>query len=179
MKKFIIIFSMAILMITGLFLVFLAIGWIPVKNIEQILISIQGQIIPAIIVGALLLGGGAYLIYFLVREIRHGLTISFQNPEGEVRVSIGAVEEFLKRLEGGFDEVREMKPVLSITKKGLDIIAWITLEPNTNIPEATTRIQGTIREYIEGVLGIKNIASIKVFITKIAHEEKEVEITRP
>ena len=179
MKKFVVIFSMAILMVVGLFLIFLAVGLIPIKNIEQILISIQEQIIPAIIVGALLLGGGIYLVYLLVREIHYGLTISFQNPEGEVRVSIGAVEEFLKRLEGGFDEVREMKPVLSITKKGLEVIAWITLESNTNIPEATTRIQGTIREYIEGVLGIKNIASIKVFVTKIAHEEKAVEITRP
>lgn len=179
MKKFVIIFSMAILIVVGLFLIFLAIGWIPVKNIEQILISIQEQIIPTIIVGVLLLGGGVYLVYFLVREIHYKLTISFRNPEGEVRVSLAAVEEFLRRLKGGFDEVREMKPELSMTKKGLEINARLTLEPNTNIPEAATRIQGTIREYVEGVLGIKNIASIKVFIAKIAHKEKGIEITRP
>lgn len=179
MKRFVVSFSMAILVVVGLFLIFLAIGRIPIENIRQILISIQEQIIPTIIVGALLLGGGGYLFYLLVREIRYGLTISFQNPEGEVRVSLAAVEEFLKRLEGGFDEVREMKPELSITKKGLEINARLTLEPNTNIPEATTRIQGTIREYIEGVLGIKNIAAIKVFVTKIAHEEKGTETTRP
>lgn len=177
MKKFIIFFSMVILVVMGLFLIFLAIGWLPVEGIKQILISIQEQIIPTIIVGALLLGGGVYLVYLLVREIRYGLTISFRNPEGEVRVSLGAVEEFLKRL--GFDEVREMKPELSITKKGLEINARLTLEPNINIPEATIRIQGTIREYVEGVLGIKNIASIKVFITKIAREREGAEITRP
>ena len=180
MKRFTVIFSAVILTVIGFFLIFLGIGWIPAKSIEQILISIQERIIPAIVVGILLLGGGVYLIYLLVREIRYGLAISFQNPEGEVRVSTGAVEEFLKRLERGFDEVREMKPELSITKKGLEITAWVMLEPNVNIPEATTRVQETIREYVEGVLGIKKIVSIKVFITKIAREEgkKEIESTR-
>jgi uncharacterized alkaline shock family protein YloU len=172
---------MAILVVVGLFLVFLAIGLLPVEGIKQILISIQEQIIPTLIVGALLLVGGSYLFYILAREIRLGSAISFQNPEGEVKVLLSAIEEFLKRLEGRIDGVREMKPKLLMTKKGLEINARVTLEPNTNIPEATTRAQETLREYVEGVLGIKNIALIKVLITKIAdeHEREESEVTRP
>jgi len=179
MKKFVVFFSMTILGIVGLFLIFLAIGWIPVEGIGRVLISIQEQIIPTIVIGVLLLAGG-YLVYLSAEEIRYGSTISFRNPEGEVRVSLGAIEEFLKRLEGGFERVREMKPKLSMTKKGLEINARLTLEPNTNIPDVAARVQGTIRDYTEGVLGIKNIASIKVFVTKIAHEHEmeESETTR-
>jgi uncharacterized alkaline shock family protein YloU len=177
MKKFGIIFPMAISVIVGLLLIYLvlrAVGWI---KIEPILESIQEQIPLTVIIGALLLGGGIYLAYFLVKEIYYGSAISLQNPEGEVRVSLAAIEEFLKRLEGEFEQVREMKPKLSVTKKGLEINVRLTLEPDTNIPEVTARVQGTIREYIEGVLGIKDVASVKVLITKIAHKEKGVEIT--
>ncbi len=107
--------------------------------------------------------------------------MAFQNPEGEVRVTFSAIEDFIRRLAGKIEEVEEMHPEVVATKEGLEIHNRITLGPNMSIPEASSRIQETIKKYVEDVLGIRDILAIKVLVTKIAHEEvkKRVEEAKP
>ncbi len=121
-------------------------------------------------VGSLLFVLGLANIFLGLRELRPEPTISFYNPQGEVRVAFSAIEDFVKRLSAHIEEVRELKPKVMVAKKGLEIYNRVTLAPNINIPEASLKIQETIKSHVQDVLGIKDITAIKVLIVKIAPE---------
>ncbi|MCD5398098.1 alkaline shock response membrane anchor protein AmaP [candidate division NPL-UPA2 bacterium] len=171
MKVFSVIFSIIVLIALGGYLIFFAFGEAPADQAYDFLRVLEGKRALMGGVGLAFLILGCSLIVFTLRKFSREPSMAFQNPEGEVRVAFSAIEDFIKRLGGKLTEVREMHPQVLVTREGLEICSRIVLEPNINIPEATSRIQEMIKKYVEDVLGIKDIVSIKVLVVKIAPEE--------
>ncbi len=185
MKAFSTAFSIIVLVALGVYLLAFVLGEAPADQAYGFLRVLEGK--RALVGGAglVFLALGCLLIVLTLRRFSREPSMAFQNPEGEVRVTFGAIEDFIKRLGGKLMEVREMHPQVLATREGLEIYNRIILEPNTNIPEATSRIQEMIKKYVEDVLGIKDILAIKVLVVKIAPEEtrkgkrKEEELVAP
>lgn len=97
--------------------------------------------------------------------------ISFGNPLGEVKVSLAAISEFVKRLGDQIEEIKEIKPRVVIGRKGLQIYNKITLFSDSNIPEASDRVQTVVKRYVQDVLGIQEVNEVKVFVEKIIPRE--------
>jgi len=97
--------------------------------------------------------------------------ISFGNPLGEVKISLSAISEFVKRLGGQIEEIKEIKPRVVIGRKGLQIYNKITLFSDSNIPEASDRVQTVVKRYVQDVLGIQEVSEVKVFVEKIIPRE--------
>ncbi|MCK4262135.1 alkaline shock response membrane anchor protein AmaP [bacterium] len=173
--------SIVVLVAVGVYLVCLAIGVTSIEQMASFIKPLEETKVITGIAGIISLAMGFSLLYLALRKFTREPSMAFQNPEGEVRVTFNAIEDFVKRLGGKLEEVKEMHPEVIATKEGLEIHNRITLGPNLSIPEASSRIQETIKKYVEDVLGIRDIVAIKVLITKIAHEEvkeKEEEVRR-
>jgi len=99
-------------------------------------------------------------------------TIAFENPEGEVTVSLSAIEDFIKKSVGRLPEVKELKSVVTANKKGINIGCKAIIFANTNIPETTERIQSVIKSKVHEMLGVEEKINIKVHVTKISVDEK-------
>ena len=171
MKAFSTAFSIIVLIALGVYLIYFAFGGVSVDQIHNFLKILEERSAIAGMAGLAFLAIGCSLIILTFRRFSREPSMAFQNPEGEVRVAFSAIEDFIKRLGGKLTEVREMHPQVLVTREGLEIYSRIILEPNINIPEATSRIQEIIKKYVEDVLGIKDIVAIKVLVVKIAPEE--------
>lgn len=124
------------------------------------------------ITGGLLVIVTSLVIQVVIGRMQMERTIAFDNPDGQVTLSLSAVEDFIKRLTKQIPEIKELKPSVIATKKGVDITTRIVLFSDTSIPELTERVQNLIKGRIQDILGIEEPVFIKVHIAKIVQKEE-------
>ena len=110
-----------------------------------------------------------------IGKLQRQKTIAFENPHGEVTLSLSAIEDYIKKLTHKMPEIRDVKSSISAGKSGLEVIAKVVLYSDVNIPEITEKMQNAIRMRLEEMLGIEETVTIKVHVTKIVQREKDVE----
>ncbi len=98
-------------------------------------------------------------------------TIAFDNPSGRVSISLGAIEDMIKRLVLRESEVKEVRPNIIATKKGLETETRLVLKADVNIPEMTARLQELIKGKIQDMIGIEEKVTVKIHVIKIISEE--------
>ena len=107
-------------------------------------------------------------------KIQREKTIAFANPNGQVTITLSAVEDLIKRLANQLSEIKDTKAIVKATKKGIDIRMRIVLCSETNIPEFTARLQDLIAGKIQEVFGIDEPINVKIHVAKIiTHEDKQ------
>lgn len=103
--------------------------------------------------------------------IQREKTIAFANPEGQVTVSLAAIEDFIRRLSSQIPEIKELKPNVVASKKGIEVLTRVILLSDTNIPEVTEKIQRLIKKRIQEMLGIEDTIKVFVHVAKIIQKE--------
>lgn len=122
-------------------------------------------------IGAVMIIIGLIVILIAVQNLRPEQTISIQSSEGELRIAFSAIEELLRKASREIRGVRELKPKVVGTKRGLEIRNSAAVEAGVSIPEITTRIQELFRSQIREVLGIEEVGAIRTYVHKIITEE--------
>jgi uncharacterized alkaline shock family protein YloU len=103
--------------------------------------------------------------------IQREKTIAFTNPEGRVTVSLAAIEDFIRRLITQISEIKELKPNVIASKKGVEVSTRVVLFSDTNIPEVTEKIQTVIKKRVQEMLGIEDTIKVLVHVAKIIQKE--------
>ena len=159
---------MALLFVMGL----AAAGWAtPVNVLQTYLAGYNERIISGII-----------LVVYLIISIKFFLqSLSVKKPPvqaivqetelGQIRVSVGAIENLVRRAIGQVNGVRDLVPRVSCTSEGINIFLRVTLSPEVNIPQTSDEIQNKVKDYITEVAGI-NIQSVKILVDSISSEVK-------
>lgn len=127
------------------------------------------------ITGGLLVVVTLLVIQVILTRLQMERTIAFENPDGQVTISLSAIEDFIKRLTRQLPEIKELKPNVIATKKGVDITTRLILFSDTNIPEVTEKIQNIIKGKVQDILGLEETISVKIHIAKIAQKEEPKE----
>ena len=112
-------------------------------------------------------------IYSFFRKLREKKGVTFANPDGQVKITLLAIEDFIRRSVSEIKEVKYLKPKAEVRKKGVRILNKVTLWSGANLPEVSNNIQSLIRKRLEEILGIENIDSVNVFVTKIMPRKKK------
>lgn len=99
-------------------------------------------------------------------------TIAFENPEGQVTVSLSAIEDFIKKSVRHLPEVKELRSNVTASKKGINILCKATIFADSNIPQTTERIQGIVKSRVQEMLGVEETINIKIHVTKITSSGK-------
>lgn len=124
------------------------------------------------ITGLLLIFISILVARLVMGKIQREKTIAFENPDGQVTISLTAVEDFIKRAIKHMQEVKEMRPSVRANKKGIIVINRVTLFSDVNIPEVTEKIQNIIKTRVQDMLGIDEPINIRVHVVKIVHKEE-------
>ena len=101
-------------------------------------------------------------------------TIAFNNPDGQVTIALGAIEDFIRKAARQVTEIKDLKSDVLATKKGIEIAARVSLWSESHIPEVTEKIQSLIKTRVQEMLGIEDPVWVRVHVAKIvARDEKE------
>ena len=113
------------------------------------------------------------LVGFIIANVNMGKTqaadtIAFENPEGQVTVSLSAIEDFVKKSIEHLAEVRDFKSKVTAGKKGISVACRATILADSNIPEITEKLQNIVKTKVHEMLGVEEAINIKIHVTKIS-----------
>jgi len=172
-----ILFYSVIIILVGLGLIAISLNILQPQDIGSLLVYLQENFNSRIVVG--LAGVLLILISFSFAQLILGRfqrekTIAFTTASGEVTIALSAVEDLIKRLTGIIPEIRELRPDVIATKKGILVDIRVVLKSEANIPELTARLQDITKSKIQEVLGLEEQIITRIHVAKIiATEEKK------
>lgn len=172
-----ILFYATVIILVGLVFILFSLNMLPTQDINNFISFIQNTPNSKIIIG--LSGLLLILISFSFAQLILGRfqrekTIAFTTSSGEVTIALSAVEDLIRRLTHLIPEIKELRPNVIATKKGILVDLRVVLKSEANIPELTSRLQDMARSKIQEVLGVEEQIIIKIHVAKIiAIEEKK------
>ncbi len=172
-----ILFYAAVIILVGVVLIVLSLNLLRPQDIIDLLIYMQGTLNSRIIVG--LSGLLLILISFsfaqlILGKFQRERTIAFTTSSGEVSISLSAVEDLIRRIGGIMPEIKELRPDVIATKKGIVVDLRVVLKSEANIPDLTARLQDITRGKLQEVLGVEEQIIVKIHVAKIiTRDERE------
>ena len=181
-----IIFYTSIVFFIGGMLIIFALNWLPLhESLNELMLylplSLNSRLIIGL-VGILLIVISVSFAQVILGKMQQERTIAFANPQGQVTISLAAVEDLIKRLTRGMPEIKEIRPDVIATKKGIRVDMRLILASEVNIPELTSRLQETVKAKVQDTLGIEEQIIVRIHVAKIISTEdkdkKKKEIDR-
>lgn len=175
-----VIFYAAILILIGIGLIIFSVVFslknnlIQPQDINNIIAYFQYTTSSRILVGLsglLLIVISFSFAQLILGRFQREKTIAFTTSSGEVTIALSAVEDLIRRAGDLMLEIKELRPNVIATKKGLEVDLRVTLRSGTNIPELTGRLQEITRSKIQEVLGIEEQILIRIHVAKIISTE--------
>ena len=167
-------YTLVFLLIGGIFIV-VALNIVPqeliIDTINSIYASTNTRLILGI-TGIIIIFISIMVVQLTVGKIQREKTIAFENPDGQVTINLTAIEDFIRRALKQLPEVKELKPNVKASKKGITIINRVTLFSDINIPEITEKIQNIVKTRVQDMLGVEEPINIRVHVVKISHKEE-------
>jgi len=115
-------------------------------------------------VGILTIGLAVLWPLSLITRTTSERHLSFRNPDGEVKVRLDAIRDFLGRLASEFPGVESMKSVVRLKSGGLAIDLQCRVQVGRAVADLSRSLQERARSCIQSDLGITEIRSIDVTI---------------
>jgi uncharacterized alkaline shock family protein YloU len=172
-----IIFYLSITLILGIVLIVFSLSLLQpqdINNLVMLIFNSPNSKISIGLSGVLLIIISFFFAQLILGRFQREKTIAFSTASGEVTIALSAVEDLIRRLAGIIPEIKELRPDVIATKKGIIVDLRIVLRSEANIPDLTARLQDLTRAKIQEVLGVEEQIIIKIHVVKIvAHEEKE------
>ncbi|NQT32256.1 MAG: alkaline shock response membrane anchor protein AmaP [Candidatus Omnitrophica bacterium] len=117
--------------------------------------------------------GGLFLLIGVISPFRmsSGLKskrmVSFQNPDGEVTVSLSAIEDYIRKISRSIPGIKDVRSHVNMTKKGIDITADVSVTEGANIPEITERIQVEVKNRVHSMIGVEENINMSMHVRRI------------
>jgi len=166
-------YTLVFFLVGGSFIV-IAANVIPLNTIIDTFNTFYSNTDVRVILGAtgvLLIFISIMVVQITVGVIKKEKTIAFENPDGQVTISLTAIEDFIKRSIKQIAEVKESRPSVRASKKGITIVNRVVLFSDANIPEVTEKMQGMMKTRVQEMLGVEEPVEIQINVTKIVHRE--------
>jgi len=147
-------FYSAVLILFGLATILLSLNLLPAATISEASNYLLSNINLRIIVGLsglLLIIVSLSLAQLVLGRFQREKTIAFSTASGQVTIALSAVEDLIRKLSGVIPEIKELRPDVIATKKGLSVDLRVVLKTEANIPDLTSRLQDITRAKIQEV----------------------------
>lgn len=173
---FAILFYATVLILIGSGVVIFSLNLFDYKEITQFFNFVLGSMYYR---GIILTSGVIIIVVsYLFAKIIFGRfqsekTIAFSTASGEVTIALSAIEDVLKNISSSIAEIKEIRPDVIATKKGILVNLKVILNAEANLPDLTTKLQEVTKSKIQEVLGLDEAIIIKIHIFKIIKEEKD------
>ncbi|MDO8662725.1 MAG: alkaline shock response membrane anchor protein AmaP [Candidatus Omnitrophota bacterium] len=165
-----IFFYAAVIILAGIVLIAFSLN-LPqpqyVTNFFDYLRSSPNARISSGLCGLLLIFLSVAFARLILGRLQREKTIAFETASGEVTIALSAVEDLIRRLTGVLPEIKELRPDVIATKKGILVDLRVVLKREANIPDLTARLQDITKSKIQEVLGIEERITVKIHVAKI------------
>ena len=171
-----IFFYAAVIILASLALIIFSLNILQPQDINSALVQVQSSINSRIITGIsglLLILISFSFAQLILGRFQREKTIAFTTASGEVTIALSAVEDLIRRLTGVIPEIKELRPDVIATKKGIIVDLRVILSKEANIPELTSRLQDITKSKIQEVLGVEEQIMVKIHVAKIAAMEEK------
>lgn len=117
--------------------------------------------------------GGLFVLIAVVapwkqaRSMKKNRMIAFKNPDGEVSVSLSAIEDYVRKIVKDIPGIKDIRSRVDMTKRGINIMSDVSMSSDANIPEVTERIQMLVKSSVQGMLGVEEKINVKMRVNKI------------
>lgn len=176
-----------IMAVSGAFFICAAIDVVPSSLLTDAVDTVRSGVYPRVaagIVGAIIILTGL-MVFARTRKYKGSeKLITFQNPDGEVTVSVSAIENYVKRVARDITGITDVRATAKVGKKGISITSFVAVSAGTNIPEITENIQMTVKGKVQDMLGVEEKITVAMHVIKILKEnesstteESEAELT--
>jgi uncharacterized alkaline shock family protein YloU len=166
------IFTFSLAIISGLMVVLAIVPtWFEVVTwIDRVLTSTSGRITLGT-VGLIFFAASVRLILTALTGQGDGRPVVHEMAHGEVRISLDAVENLVKKVARGVKGVREIKAEISHSAEGEGLNARLraTISPEVSIPDVSEEIQQSVRQYVKRVVGVE-MTDVSIRVENIAAE---------
>ena len=166
----------ALFILMGAGLVAFSLQWVPIDTTVQWLQTAyyeQKLRLAFLFTGAGLILLNWVIIQLSIAKLQRQKTIAFENPDGQVTVSLSAIEDFIRRSTKELPEVKDLRSDVIAGKGRILVRARVTLWSEAHIPEVTDRIQSLIRSRVQEMLAwVEEPVHVRVHVSKIAHREE-------
>jgi hypothetical protein len=100
-------------------------------------------------------------------------TLAFINTTGEITtIALTAVEDILKQSASVISEIKELRPDVIASKRGIIINLRVTLNTETNLRDLTARLSDLVKSELHDVLGFEENVIMRTHIAKITSKEE-------
>ncbi|MFC1804738.1 alkaline shock response membrane anchor protein AmaP [Candidatus Omnitrophota bacterium] len=169
-----ILFYTVVIIFIGVVLIFFSLGFLQPQDIDELLALTHYNTKIAIgMVGLLLILISISFAQLVLGRFQRQKMIAFSTSTGQVTIALSAVEDLIKRLGNITPEIKELRPNVVASKKGLVVDLRVILRSEANIPELTTRLQEVTRNKIQEVLGLEEQITIKIHVAKIITSDEK------
>ena len=115
---------------------------------------------------------GAIVIYPIFKLDNHSQTTSISQSElGEVNITLGALDNLIKKVASRQKGVEDIKTSLNNSEEGLEIFLTGRVKPGIVIPELADELQKVIKSYLEDTTGV-TVSKVKVLVEEISKKEQ-------
>ncbi len=171
----VIFFYTLVFIAVGSLVISFALGHISPHTINELIQHIPTDLNIRMIIG--MIGAGIIVISLAIMQLAFGSnrqekSIAFDNPNGQVTVSLSAIEDFVRRLGKEFKEIQELRPVAKVKKNALTITCKTYLLQDLSIPEISQKIQDTVKSRVNKLLGNTEDVKVKIDVAKIIEKQK-------
>ncbi len=124
--------------------------------------------------GIALVGIALFFVQATSERREREKTIAFNNPSGQVTITLFAVEDLIRKIGHELPQIRELRPdVVATKKRGLQVRVRLILKSAVNIPAFTAQLQAMIQNRMQETLGIDEQITVKIHIAKILTQQEK------
>jgi len=159
------IYAISLSVISFLILL-VSLGWtVPLDAFQQALGVPNGQIVIGVMSGILFIMSLRFVHVGVRRAPIHAVV--HDTEMGEVRISLVAVRNLVKRVVSKVPGVNNVKAGVSLGEEGLRVALELRVGMDANVPELADKLQKAVSSYVWDVAGI-SVESVTVSIADVS-----------
>lgn len=144
-------------------------GWtIPFDYLTATFADPSGRWVAGLVSGAVLVIG-VFLFFDNLRVSSPAEAIVHETAMGQVRTSIVALENVVRKAVRQVRGVREVRPLVRPMADGVSVLLRVVLIPEVNVPEVAEQIQANVRKSMLEIVGTE-VLEIKVLVDNITYD---------
>jgi uncharacterized alkaline shock family protein YloU len=158
---FINVFSILVFLTLGSFFIIIALHIVSQDDALRAVNEIYSEPLRSLqagLMGFLFIFVGLSFAKFLIKNTKGDDALVFHGENGTITVAVSAIEDLVRKVLRKFQSVKAVKIKTVIHEKNLSLRIKLTVYSGVLIPEVVREVQNEIKERLEKMLGVSEIA---------------------
>ncbi len=166
------IFTFGMAFLSLIFVMMSAGGWTePLALVQRALADPNGRWTIGVLASLFFIVAVRFIYYGFSRQ-NPMETVVHETALGEVRISLRAIENLVKKVTRQVKGVRDVRAWVYALQGGVGVRLRTWVSPESNIPEVSEQIQRTVRSYVKNVVGVE-ANEVRLFVENITNEVRK------